>query len=177
MMIKKGFTLVEILVVLFIMVVLAAVVMPNYRRGESELILLRAANKLAQNLRRAEEMAVSAKICDLCGGIVPPGYGVYLKQGEEDYLLYADDNPSDGNEKRDGGDTEIETISLEKGIFIKNVSPASLSINFRPPEPKVKISGSGVDDASLAIITLALKNDPTIEKIIKVNKAGLIYVE
>ena len=169
-----GFTLVELLVVTAIILLLTALILPNFRVGEREFALQRSANKLSQDIRKAQQMAMSAK--EYLGSL-PPGYGIYLTQGNSYYLLYADTNPAAGNEKYDGGDSIVEKIYLEKKVYIKDVSPASLSINFKPPDPKIRISGTGVDETSIATITLALETDPTKTKIIKVNKAGLIYVE
>lgn len=169
--INRGFTLVELLVVISITILLSTLVLANYRGGESQLALQRSANKLAQDVRRAEEMAMSAKEHQ---GNVPPGYGIYLEENNNYYLLYADIHE---NEKYDGADQIVEEIYLESKVYIKDVQPASLSINFKPPDPEVKISGQVIDDANLATIILSLKTDSTKEKIIKVNKAGLIYVE
>lgn len=170
----KGFTLVELLTVIAIISILSVLVLPNYRAGEKNLALQRSAQKLAQDIRRAQQMAMSAKEYQ---DKVPAGYGIYLKQGDNYYLLYADTNPTQGNEKYDGGDEVVEEIYLEKRVYIKNVQPASLSINFKPPDPETKISGSGGSETNLATITLSLETEQTKEKKIKVNKAGLIYVE
>lgn len=167
---KNGFTLVELLIVIFIITLLSSTSFVYYRRAEKEFALLRSANKLAQDIRRVQEMAMSAKEC--CGGIVPPGYGIYLKKGDENYLLYADTNPASGNEKYDGGDIQIEKIYFEKGVYIKDLNPSSVSINFSPPDPKVKI-----DNVETLTIIIALKNDPTKTKKVIVNKFGLISVE
>lgn len=176
---KKGFTLIELLVVTSIVILLSAVVLANYRAGESQLALQRAASKLAQDIRRAQEMAMSAKWCEVCSPPrVPSGYGLYLKQGDKDYLIYADNYPDQGNEIYDeGSDATVERIYLESKVYIKNVQPSLLSLNFSPPDPKIKISGAGVSEANLATITLSLETDQTKERIIKINKAGLIYVE
>lgn len=174
----KGFTLVEILVTMSIMVILSAAVFSNYRAGGDQLALQRSANKLAQDIRRAQDMAMSAKICEVCSPQqIPPGYGVYLKQNDNYYIIYADNNPAQGNEKYNVEDKIVETIYLEAKVYIKNVQPVSLSINFKPPDPKVKISGADVSDANLAAITLSLESDSTQIKTVKVNKSGLIYVE
>lgn len=169
---EKGATLLEMLVVMGIIAILTLIVVPNYRPGGSQLALQRSANKLSQDIRRAEEMAVSAKECGACGG-VPQGYGIYLAAGDATYLLYADN----GNEKYGGGDVQIEIISLENGVRIKSISTGSpLSINFKPPDPAVKISNGGGDPDNTTII-LELQADTSKIKNVKVNKAGLIYAE
>ncbi|MFH1894664.1 MAG: hypothetical protein ABH813_02080, partial [Patescibacteria group bacterium] len=112
-----------------------------------------------------------------CGG-VPQGYGIYLTAGTTTYLLYADTYPSlAGNENYDiGQDVIMETISLEKGVRIKSINPAPLSINFKPPDPTVKIS-DGAGGADETTIILELEADISKTKNVKVNKAGLIYAE
>lgn len=157
-----------------IIVFFTGLVLVNYKTGGDKFALQRSANKLAQDIRRAEQMAMSAKECEVCGGIIPGGgYGIYLKQGDDYYLIYADTNPSQGNERYDGGNDDLlETIYFEKDVYIKNVSPSSLSINFKPPDPAVKISGD--EDVT---ITLALEDDPGQERAITVNKAGLVEIE
>jgi len=162
---QKAFTLIELLVVTGIIILLSALVLPNYRTGESQLALQRSANKLAQDIRRAQGMAMSAKEFE---GVVPPGgYGINFQTNLTSYILFADLN---NNKIFDSGEA-IETLSLERGVKISNLSPASpLTISFTPPDPTVNINPSN----SLAIITLS-NNGQT--KIIKVNKAGLIYVE
>jgi len=168
---SKSFTLVEILVVAGIIIVMSAIIFPNYRGIDSQFALERSAYKLAQDVRRAAEMAMSTEEFD--GEIPKGGYGIYLELSwENSYKIYADKNGNEEfDEKKDG---EIETINLEKGVYIKDISPSSLSINFRPPVPTVKINGK---DFTSATITISLKSDPTRIKIIKVNSAGLIDLE
>jgi prepilin-type N-terminal cleavage/methylation domain-containing protein len=173
---KKGFTLVELLTVLAIILTLISIFFPLYRTAQKQYILESAAQKLAQDIRRAQEMAISARVCGPCGNKVPPGYGIYLQQGNTSYFIYADTNPAQGNEIYDGGDVKIETISFEGKVFIKNVNPSSLSINFKPPDPKIRI-GNSSQSLNEASITISLLNDTSKTKTIRVNKAGLIYVE
>jgi prepilin-type N-terminal cleavage/methylation domain-containing protein len=172
---KDGFTLIELLTVLAIILTLTSISIPFYRTAQKQYLLESAAQKFVQDIRRAQEMAISARICGPCGNKVPPGYGIYLQQGNTSYFIYADTNPAQGNEIYDGGDVIIETISFEGGVFIKNVNPSPLSINFQPPDPKISIIGPpSVDEVS---IVLSLLTDNSKTKTIKLNKAGLIYVE
>jgi prepilin-type N-terminal cleavage/methylation domain-containing protein len=173
---KNGFTLIELLTVLAIIFILTSISFPFYRTAQKQYILESAAQKLAQDIRRAQEMAISARVCEPCGNKVPPGYGIYLQQGNTSYFIYADTNPAHGNEIYDGGDVKIETISFEGKVFIKNVNPSSLSINFKPPDPKIRI-GNSSQSLNETSITISLLNDTSKTKTIRVNKAGLIYVE
>lgn len=170
---NKSFTLVELLVVTSIIILLSAIILPNYRGIERQFALQRSAHKLAQDIRRAGEMAMSTR--EFQEEVPEGGYGIHLELSWGNYYkLYADKN---GNEKFDGADGEVETINLEKGVYIKNILPSSLSINFRSPIPTVKIKTEAGQDSVNATITLSLESDSTKTKIIKVNAVGLIDVE
>lgn len=185
----RGFTLTEILVVIFIISLLGTVTFVNYRQGGEIITLQRAAYKLAQDIRRAQEMAIAAEKCELCGGIIPEtGYGVVLSivwvdsdLNNKKYQIYADVfgkneffNP--------GKETIVETIELESGIIIKEISSFSnlyerVSINFKPPDPKMKIKHEiGPPKSEKTLITLSLETDSSKTKTIEVNIAGLIEI-
>ena len=168
---NKGFTLVELLVSIFIIALLLAFALINYRGAKQKLALERAASKLAQDIRRVQGMALGSE--KVQGQSSVNGYGIYFSSGGqgEEYILFADIN---SNNKYDGGDTEIETIFLEKGIKIKNTSPSNLSIVFVPPDPDVYIEPG---NKTLAEIIICLEKDENQIKTIEVNKAGLIEVE
>ena len=172
-----GFTMVELLVAMFIIVTMSAILLPNYRAFQRQFSLLQAAHILAQDLRTAQEMATSAK--ELASGEVPPGYGIYLAIAtDEQYILYADTIPAGGDQGYDPGE-EVATISLGGLIKIKTIEKDSLppsafvSINFKGPDPVTRITG----DADTIIITIALKDEPSKEQKIFVNTFGLIYVQ
>lgn len=171
---QKGFTLNELLVVTVIIVILTSVVFVNYRKTGEQFALQRAANKLAQDIRRAGEMAIAAKEC--CGGIVPPGYGIWLEGGNSNYILYADTYPVGGDEFYTPSDTTIETIELEKGVVIQNINTnnGKVGINFKPPSPTIKIKSQQSDELNEVIITLSA-NGKT--KTVKVNAVGLVDTE
>jgi len=164
-----GFTIIELLVVMAIIVIVSGLVLANWRGGEKQYALQRAANKLAQDIRRVEEFAMSARAFQ--GQIPKGGYGIYFKISEKDhYILFADLN---GNNHYDSGsDGLVEDIKIEKEVQISQLSASPLHITFTPPDPTVTIK----PDALLAQITLAIQTDPTKTKTIQVNKAGLVYI-
>ena len=170
-----GFTLTELLVTTSIILLFSAIIFPNFNLGEKNLALERSSVKLAQDLGRAREMAMSGK--EFAGA--PPtfkgAYGVKLERNASDYILFADlddDQIFDPNEA-------VETILLEKNIRISavinyheggggGIEPVIVTVTFLPPDPKINM----IDDA--IIVTL---NNGSRTKNIKVNKAGLINVE
>lgn len=196
---SKAFTLTELLIVVAIMGILSVLVALNYRPGGEQLKLHRATNKLAQDIRRASEMAMSVKECPVgtgCAGQIPSGgYGVYFETDDwpiDEYTeytayLYADTSAI-APERYDSGDQIIETISLEQGVKIKMVEDTGLvgngrkfCINFKPPAPAINLKrwNNGAEQSLTGdlLITLSLRQDPNKIKTIRANKAGLIYVE
>jgi len=132
---SSGFTLTELLVVISIIIILTSISVPVYQGAKRQLALQRAVNKLAQDIGRARQMAISVKEH---GGTIPlGGYGVYFvvnpASSEYDSYIYADNS---ANGRYDSGE-EIEVISLEKETKIKEVGNGSqkYSINFTPPDP------------------------------------------
>ena len=183
---NKGFTLIELVVSFFIIGLLSTLFFTYYRKGENTFALSRSAYKLVQDIRRVQAMAMSVKSCSECGGIVPPGYGIFFDTvwSKKKYRLYADTYPLLGNDFFTSDDKIVEPpyIELEKGVIIKTMTiPGNtniISISFRPPDPKIKIKeneiSSGVDEV---IITLALESDQTKTKSVKINTFGSIGVE
>ena len=189
---KKGFTLVELLVVLAVIAILSGILVANFPEIRQQLALKRAAYKLAQDIRWVQEMAMSSaefKESEDCldpSAFTAYGYGIHIDlspvQGSnKSYILYADTN---GDEDYTSvADCIIKTVSLEeKGIVIKeiqNVVGEKVTINFKPPNPKVNIEllQAGTDNVKIVLTVLALEQDLLKTKSVLVNKAGLIEVK
>lgn len=173
---KQGFTLVELLVVMSIILTISLLTFANYRLGEKSFSLEQSAAKLGQDFRKMEESAMSAK--EFHGQIPKGGYGVYLKKGDSSYILFADCDlnyqyTSSGTPCEGGYSEKVEEVSLGPRLEISSLSSGSvLNVVFTPPTPFVTISGV----ANEATATIALKDIPSRYKTVKVNKAGLIEI-
>jgi len=168
-----GFTLVEILVSIFIIILLSGIIFANYRAGGQQFALQRSANKLAQDIRRAQAMAMGAKEYQ---GSVPPRYGLeFTTATSTSYILFADQND---NGTYEPPDNEVERITFEEGVSINElftIGPKTkLWIAFKPPDPITEIRDPG-GPRSLGRIQLIGANNQT--KTIQVNQAGLIEIE
>ena len=176
---NSGFTFIELLVVIAIIGILTTVIFVSARGSQKQLALSRATNRLAQDIRRAQAMAMSAKECKdtACAAAykdkVPPGgYGISITTSGSSYILYADG----GNEQYGGSDdSDIETINLEQDISFSLSSATSASINFKPPDPKTQITEDGgqVDETSITLAVLG----SLATRSVTVNTAGRINIE
>ena len=164
---QKSFTLVELLVTTGIILLLSAIIFPNYRAGEEAFSLQRSAHKVSQDLRRTEELALSAKAYPGAPSTFKGGYGINFQINSSSYTLFAD---LDNDKVFDSGE-ELETSILEEKVKITSLSSSPLNVVFLSPDPQVFISGG-----SEAQITISLETDSTKNKVIKVNQVGLITI-
>jgi len=174
----KGFTLVEVVVSIFIIVLLAGIVFANYRQAGKQFALQRSASKLAQDIRRAEEMAMSAKEYN---GINPRGgYGMHFDKtsSAKSYILFADCDGTNyqydpGGNPCNGLYEKIETINFEGEVKIfslrsSGVEVPSLDIVFTPPDPTIRVNKNEGKTASIYFTI-----DSKIRSV-EVNPRGLI---
>lgn len=165
-----GFTMIEMLVVMFIIVSVTIFSLANYRAGQRQYTLTQAVQQLVSDIRKAQNMALSGF------GVAGQynGYGVYINEDDSYYIIYGNENASPNYQS---SDDIIETISLPDRIVIQSVSPASgkLHIFFEPPQPITYLSGDTTAGVSKTI-TLGLEGS-SLSETVKVTTAGLIQVE
>ncbi len=143
---KKGFTIIELLVSMGIFIVVTTMVVANFRAGSRSDELKIAAETLVSNLRRAQNMALAGQ---LTNGMTPQGgYGVYFKLADVDhYVIFANNSGNlvydDGEALADGVITLPLNVKLEK---IEKSSGAALfgDVVFKPPKPVIYICKTGV---------------------------------
>jgi len=133
---KNSFTLVELLVVTTIIFIFTVLTLFGFRTAEKQFALQSSVHKLAQDLRKAQEMAMATR--EFQEKVPKGGYGVYFDISEpEHYILFAD---FDGDYEFDESSEIIEDIKIEKGIRISSLSSPTLSIIFTPPDPIITIN-------------------------------------
>lgn len=169
---NNGFTLIEILVVLAIIVIITGIVIFNINSERQNSALLRSAQKLSLDLRRAQSFALSSKVFKTSG--VPCGWGAHFNGvGSANYIIFADLAVNPNCSDRDfiraaDGSEDFETINLEPGITVGSLSGGLTDVVFTPPDPIVTFT----PDQTSASVTLTAKNLTT--RAIIVNKTGFI---
>lgn len=179
----RGFTLVELLVVLLMISIIGGIAFGATKRGGEVLALDRTAHKVAQDARRAGQMALRGEpfACPV-GNMI--GYGIYFNEDTPGcYLIYAEcDNVSfyDGIDCEGAGaglDKPIEIIVLEQGVRIGGVLPLSSGeVLFIPPKPRLQINGNEDPSASIKIV-LSLASDSSERKTIIIRQKGAIEIQ
>ncbi len=156
---SAGFTITELLVVIFIISLLSLALFANYRAGEKHYALQRSAHKLAQDIRRTQEMAMAAR--DIDGHIV---HGLRFFLNRNNYYRISCDMDDDCEDR--------EELQLERSIFIESIIPSGpLTVKFVPPNPDVIFE----PDSNEVSITINYDGGPG--RTVRINKAGLIEVE
>ena len=192
-----GITLIEIVVVIFIIALFSMILISDFPKIQRQFALSRVTYKLAQDLRKTQDLGLSGvQIKDSQGNpIAAKGYGIYISTPPtEQYVIYADrgNNPnykydnsssqlcSDNTEPE--SDCILETIDVSKenpDLKIKNIENiigSYVSINFRPPDPIVDIDTLSSSSSKIGIV-LGLSSDSSAIRKVWVNTSGLINVQ
>lgn len=162
---SQAFTLIEVIMVVFVLIILSSFLVLYSRRGERQLILLQGQVGVIGILQRAKSLTLG-----LYGEANPPcGYGVHFSLAENKYLLFRDlsadckvsDNIYSGPQEL------MKEITLDERIKFKKIDLTN--IIFIPPDPKIVIT----PDQNEAKITLSTLDETAFLKVI-VNRAGQI---
>ena len=179
---KKGITLIEILVVVFIIALFTGILITDFPKIRRQFALTRVVYKMSQDLRRAQDMGFSVQRVQ---DVDVKGYGVYINLDSPDlggkkYIIYAD---IDDNQRYVAGtDFIVETVDFsqaESGVVISTIkNPTDIrqvDINFKPPNPAITITS--LSFGNRAQIIFALESDPLKTRMVLVNTSGLIEVK
>jgi len=173
---QKGFTYVELIFAVALILIISTIVFMNFSAGEDTLALDRAAHKMGQDIRRSISLSLDARDKPAgCSGPSFGGYGMFFEVAEPNsYIIFADCN---GSVEYEGSDVTVETIALDPVVEIyqigwpMNYSP-DISIVFEPPHPEVHIDPV----YEFVIINLRLKADTTQTRTVEVNERGVIDI-
>jgi prepilin-type N-terminal cleavage/methylation domain-containing protein len=172
---KKGFTILELMITIGVILILSGSLLIGWSKGEHIYALQRAAYKLERDIREAQARTMEANEMD-CGAGKSSSYGVFFDiNSPNEYILFLDcDDSRDWN----SGDVLVERIKIEKGIEIWSLSPhvnGVFNILFKPPEPLTYINNN--DSGLEGEIVLSLENDFAETRKVRVNTSGCIDIE
>jgi type II secretion system protein H len=182
---KKGFSLIELMVAIAILGVIASLTVAGFQSGKKTSNLKNAANKLASDIRLAQNYTLSSF---LFGGDVPEcGWGAHFSRtaGQNSvYSIIADIGPTSPCEHQyNPANEKLRDMSLPQNILVNNLTviddsggatnPNSLDIIFDPPDPTAFMNDN--KDYSAEIELIGSETGETA--LVRVNSFGMIEVE
>ncbi len=171
-----GFTLVELVVSIFIVGVLSTAILLNFRIGQSGAFLTRATASLETDIRAAQNLAVASSEFE---GSIPCGYGLHYLDNRT-YRLYAGRMGGAANCQSSDHNFQSGTdpVYQDKKIIEQRVvfRSAFSDIFFEPPDPATYINNSRSAGASTAI-ELCLEEDLANCRNLIIDTAGRISTQ
>ena len=136
----RGFTIVELIVVISIISILSIIMLANYGQGRAIIKQQQSIQTLAQAVRSAQNKALGGEIINCT--IPPCKYGIYIVTNSSTISIFGDGVVLNNGEYEPG--EEIEFINLEEGVLVTLITapPAAggipdVRIFFEPPDPTI----------------------------------------
>ena len=182
---STGFTIIEVIVVVSLILILSGVVIYNFSSSKLNFSLLRVSYQFEQDVSRVQNMALSSVPYKDSLGVEQEidGYGVYVDLtglGNTNYIIYADKSP--GNNIYDVSDYIISQVDFsqnEPGIIIKqmdNIIGDSTSLNFKLSNISTSIDQMSPGQDNISVV-FAESSDLSKTKSVLINKSGLIKAQ
>lgn len=125
----KGFTIIELLVVIFIFALISGLVIFNYKGFRSDVSIENLAQDIALSIRRAQVYSVSTKSADTIVNDIFPSYGIHFEipgtiaitGTAKDFIFFAD-APPPGLPVADGQYNQSNTNSSSCGKVFQSTT-------------------------------------------------------
>lgn len=196
MSLPKGFTLIEVVVVIGVMAIISSLMLANFPRFNKQIGVGKEASKLALSLRKAQSYALAVREFNSAFNDDPfcenppvkfPGYGLFFKTLDSaHYFIYGDVNCSKYYESFSIEET-VEIVNIENNMKTSTIKGynaaicsggcdlAELSILYLRPGPTTLIKGDGADYNFVEIYLSSA--DGTVSKKVVVKSTGQVSIE
>ena len=192
---KAGFTLIEMIRSISLIVIITAIFIANYRSSDKRSDLIMTAQKLVADIHAAQNNTLGLI---KYGNEVPPGgWGIHFDKSDPlKYIMFADLDrpasteppdiyPADAGFMSYASTTEgdinngARIVELPQGISIIDLETGNddsniANVSFLPPDPKTNIF-NGISTSTFLEITLKEERENKI-KTVRVNFLGLVEV-
>lgn len=175
---QKGFTIIEMLVIVGIMLLMSGVLIIYSRSGETASVVIRQAAKMVSDINRTKNLAITTASFKTSEGsmVHPCGYGVYFDSVNEPnrYIIFADlssDCDVSDHIRPIDGLSDLETIPLTTPLAISNKNINQ--VFFLSPDPTVFLGSEEGGEIKTGEITIKAPNSETEVKV-KVSKTGQV---
>ena len=164
---QKGFSLMELMIVIFIIGVASSVVIVQYSGNRDFKALYLGSKQIANDIRMAQNYTFSALEA---GGVNPNGgYGISFSKDSNSYIIFGDKSiaPVNPNKVYDAGE-EFQTINLPEGVEVISLKIGAVSYNnmdvvFTSPYGEVYIDGVNKDAGNFINLEIEIGNSAGTE--------------
>lgn len=128
---RRGFTLVELLVAITIFTIVTALVLVKYQSFNGGVVLTNLAYEIALTVREAQTYGINVRGQ---GGNFDLSYGIHFTPNTKSFSMFSDTHVSppsslcnvitldcSGNGRYDSGDLSVGTFNLSRGITLQSV--------------------------------------------------------
>ena len=165
---EKGFTIVELMVVLAILVALTALVLAGYSESFPRLAVERSAEAFINDVYRVRERAFSALSYD--ENIKDASHGIFIEEEAESYELFLE------------GHEAVEVVDIDRGarvdrLYLEEERVGELKIVFDRNEEKVLFGDSeGVSEKEEARVYFVSQRDEDLVRGVSINSKGVAEI-
>lgn len=143
---QSGFSIIELIVVVFIIGIMSSVMFANYRQGERDTTLEYAAQGIAQDIRKAQNLSLAGSKLD---EEFTWGYGIHFDINKKsEYFIYGDVGVQNIDYQYDKVNDKVvpDLITLPTNVEISDITITSnksdvADIFFVPPDPITCVNG------------------------------------
>lgn len=172
---KSGFTVLEMIAVIAIVVLISSSMLMQKSGGEDLRRLNMDAQKIVYNLRKAQNYAMSAKLSECSGNPVMPFGVIFNTSSPTSYVFISDCNNNKVYDPSE--DIVISTVNIENSS-ISSISPLSyLHVFFAAPVPQTYINSPVINYSDFGSITICSRRTQDLCKDITINSMGTIGTE
>ncbi len=194
---SAGFTLTELMVSIGIMIFVLALILVNYRKFDSGIVLTNLAYDIGLSVRKAQTYGINVRGKN---DNYTYAYGIHFdttdQAGKKSYIIFADLNPNGpngtiGNGMYDGVEEKVEGFRLQGNYAISSLCTLNAStevcdvttmdIMFKRPNPDARtyVTRNGLTSytAEAAVIQINTSQDPEAIKKVYVYSTGQISIK
>ena len=154
-----GFTLIELIVVVSILIIITSVMLANHARYGGSVILENLAYDIALTIRQAQVYGISvARNGSGSSAVFNVGYGMYFQKGASQYILFADSLTPNGTydsgeavsvTNMSGGYSIYDICATPTGSASSTCGYTRLDVLYLRPEPGAWITAGSTDPSGL----------------------------
>lgn len=176
-MANRGFTLVEMLVVVSIIGIITGIMVLRYNQFDSQFLLRGLAYDVALSIREAQALSISVMGS---GGSFEYGYGVHFTPGTT-YLIFRD---SDEGDDYDLGE-EVSIFTIGRNNFIGDLcvngktecGKTELDIVFKRPESRARMRSVPAPAVSISSAEIEVHSSTGNQRTVVISPTGQISVQ